>query len=65
MNAQESKRCAAGKTRFDIVPPFYLIAFTELPAEQNDPAVTQRGKVHQTTAKVFELHAERFQVADQ
>jgi hypothetical protein len=34
-----------GKSRFDIVPPFNLVAFVGFPTEQNDAAIAHRGKV--------------------
>jgi hypothetical protein len=59
------KRCASGKAGFDIVPPFDLVTFTELPAKQHDAAIAQRGKVYETAAKVFELDTQSFQLPDQ
>ena len=34
------KRRSAGEAGVDVVPPFQLIAFAQLPAEQDHPAAT-------------------------
>lgn len=58
------QRRAAGEACIDVVPPLEFVAFAHLPAEQHDAAVAQRGKVHEAAFEIFELHAERFQLAD-
>src|SRR6266702_1227088 len=47
VSAQTSnlKWLSPGKSGFDIVPPFNLIAFVGFPAEKNDAAIAHRGKV--------------------
>src|SRR5215213_6510269 len=57
------ERLPSGEARLDVVPPFYLVAFAELPAEQDDAPVAQGGEVNQAAGVVLELHAERFQLS--
>ncbi len=40
-DCQELETCAAGEARVQIVPPFQLVALTELPTQQDYPAVSQ------------------------
>ena len=35
------ERGAAGEARVDVMPPFELVAFAELPAEQDDTAIAE------------------------
>ena len=48
------KRRASGKAGVDIVPPLELVAFAQLPAEQDDAAIAQRRKIDQTTLEILD-----------
>ncbi len=54
---------SSGKASVYVVPPFDPIAFAELPAEQNDAAIAQRGKVYQAALIIFNLHAQSLDLA--
>src|SRR5882724_95863 len=56
-----SKRSAATKSCVHIVPPFELIAFAELPAQQHNPAVSERGEIDQATIEILQLDTQAFQ----
>ena len=47
------KRGAAGKACVYIVPPLELVSFAELPAEQDDTTITQRGEIYQAAFEIF------------
>lgn len=52
------KPLPACKSGFEIVPPFDLVAFAHLPAEQHETVVAHRRKVDQPAFVIFELYAE-------
>jgi hypothetical protein len=54
---------SSGKASFDIVPPFDVIAFAHLPAEQNDTPIAQGRKVNQAASVIFKLHAQGIKLA--
>ena len=53
---------AAGEPGIDVMPPFELVAFTHLPAQQDDAAVPERREIDQPALEVFQLHAKSFQL---
>ena len=57
------QRRTAGKARIDVVPPLKLVAFIQLPAQQDDAAIAERGKINQTAIKILQLDAEGFNLA--
>jgi hypothetical protein len=57
------ERLSSGEASVYIVPPFDLLAFAQLPAEQHDAAIAQGGKVYQPATVIFDLNAERVQLA--
>lgn len=38
------------------MPPFDLLSFTELPAEENQTSISQTGKVYQSAAVILQLN---------
>jgi hypothetical protein len=57
------ERLPSGEARVNVVPPFDLIAFAQMPAEQYDATITQRWKVYQAALVILELDAEGFKLA--
>ena len=53
---------SSGEARLRVVPPFYLVAFAQMPAEQHDAAIAQGRKVYQTACVIFELYAQSFKL---
>ena len=47
------KPLAAGESGFQFVPPLDLVVFAELPAEEDDAAVTHRREVDQAAGVVL------------
>lgn len=54
---------ASGKSIFDVMPPFKLIAFVRLPTKQHNAAVAHGGKIDQTLVIVLELNAQALELA--
>jgi hypothetical protein len=59
----QSEGLSSGEACVNVVPPFDLIAFAELPAEQYDAPVAQGGKVYKAAFIIFELNAKGFKLA--
>ena len=57
------QRLATRETRFDVMPPFELVAFVRFPAKQNHAALAHRGEIYQAIGVILYLHAETFQLA--
>ena len=55
---------ATREARVNIVPPLQLVAFAELPAEEDDAPVSEGRKVDQTALKVLKLNAETLQFGE-
>jgi hypothetical protein len=49
----ELERLSARETGLDLVPPFDALAFTELPAEQDDPPVAHARKINKTAGVIL------------
>src|SRR5919112_91127 len=62
-SSQGSEGLAAGEPGLDLVPPLQPVALAQLPAEQHHAPVAQAGEVYEPALVVFQLHAERFELA--
>ena len=51
------QRLASRESGIGVMPPFDLVAFTELPAEQHDPAASLCWKIDQAACVIFQLYA--------
>ena len=54
---------ATSKAGLDIVPPFDIVAFVGLPAEQDHAAIPHRGKINQSVVVVLQLNPQGLQIA--
>lgn len=52
------KSGTTGEPSIDIVPPFELIAFAQLPTEKHDSTVSNGRKINQTTVEIFQLNSQ-------
>src|SRR2546423_15142110 len=53
---------SSGEARVNVVPPFDLLAFAEMPAEQYHAPIAQRREVYEAALVILELHAEGFKL---
>ena len=52
------KWSAAAESGVDVVPEFEFVALAELPAEEDDAAVSHRGEVNESAFEILQLHAD-------